>query len=223
MRSILITGCSSGIGLDAARTLHARPGWRVFATCRKEADAERLRDEGMESFRLDYSDGASVRAALDEALARAPDSLVLLRVLAGLQEKAGDFEGALATLARIVAVAPSDVEAWLRKGMLERTAGRPEDALVSLCRVYELDQRAPALLVDIGGLELAGGDAEAAVASFEAARAAGVRENALTLGLARAYALLGRVEDARTLLEGAPELGRAGEVLLEELAADALR
>ncbi|MGB3556473.1 MAG: short-chain dehydrogenase, partial [Jannaschia sp.] len=28
--SILITGCSSGIGLDAARTLRDR-GWRVFA------------------------------------------------------------------------------------------------------------------------------------------------------------------------------------------------
>jgi len=32
-RSILITGCSSGIGLDAAHGLRAR-GWRVFAACR---------------------------------------------------------------------------------------------------------------------------------------------------------------------------------------------
>ena len=31
-RSVLITGCSSGIGRDAALTLKAR-GWRVFATC----------------------------------------------------------------------------------------------------------------------------------------------------------------------------------------------
>jgi|GEM_PF-6557338 len=35
-RSILVTGCSSGIGLDAARSLRAR-GWRVFATCRRLA------------------------------------------------------------------------------------------------------------------------------------------------------------------------------------------
>ena len=41
-RTILITGCSSGIGLDAARGLKAR-GWRVFATCRQEPDCERLR------------------------------------------------------------------------------------------------------------------------------------------------------------------------------------
>lgn len=66
-RSILITGCSSGIGLDAARGLKAR-GWRVFATCRQEVDCERLRAEGLESFRLDYVDEASVEAAVAETL-----------------------------------------------------------------------------------------------------------------------------------------------------------
>ena len=68
-RSILITGCSSGIGLDAARTLTAR-GWRVFATCRKEADCARLADDGLESFRLDYEDPASIAAAADEVARR---------------------------------------------------------------------------------------------------------------------------------------------------------
>ena len=68
-RSILITGCSSGIGLDAARGLKAR-GWRVFATCRQEADCDRLRAEGLESFRLDYSDEASIEAAVAETLSR---------------------------------------------------------------------------------------------------------------------------------------------------------
>lgn len=68
-RSILITGCSSGIGLDAARGLKAR-GWRVFATCRQEADCERLRGEGLESFRLDYADEASIAVAVDEVVAR---------------------------------------------------------------------------------------------------------------------------------------------------------
>jgi NAD(P)-dependent dehydrogenase (short-subunit alcohol dehydrogenase family) len=63
-RSILITGCSSGIGLDAARGLRAR-GWRVFATCRQEADCERLRGEGLESFRLDYADEDSIAAAVE--------------------------------------------------------------------------------------------------------------------------------------------------------------
>jgi len=68
-RSILITGCSSGIGLDAARGLRLR-GWRVFATCRQEADCERLRAEGLESFRLDYGDEASIAAAVAEVVAR---------------------------------------------------------------------------------------------------------------------------------------------------------
>ena len=62
-RSILITGCSSGIGHDAAHGL-MRAGWRVFATCRKETDCARLRAEGLESFRLDYSDAASIAGAV---------------------------------------------------------------------------------------------------------------------------------------------------------------
>ena len=66
-KSILITGCSSGIGYDAAHGLTAR-GWRVFATCRKETDCIRLRHEGLERFVLDYADEASVSAALAEVL-----------------------------------------------------------------------------------------------------------------------------------------------------------
>lgn len=68
-RTILITGCSSGIGYDAAKGLAAR-GWRVFATCRQEADCERLRGEGLESFVLDYADEASIAAAVAEVMAR---------------------------------------------------------------------------------------------------------------------------------------------------------
>lgn len=66
-RSILVTGCSSGIGLDAVRTLKAR-GWRVFAACRQQADCDRLRDEGFESPRLDYLDSDGIGAALDTVL-----------------------------------------------------------------------------------------------------------------------------------------------------------
>jgi NAD(P)-dependent dehydrogenase (short-subunit alcohol dehydrogenase family) len=73
-RSVLITGCSSGIGLDAARGLKAR-GWRVFATCRQEKDCALLRGEGLESFRLDYADEASIEAAVAEALGRTGGTL----------------------------------------------------------------------------------------------------------------------------------------------------
>lgn len=68
-RTILITGCSSGIGYDAAKGLRAR-GWRVFATCRQETDCARLRAEGLESFVLDYADEASIAAAVAEVVAR---------------------------------------------------------------------------------------------------------------------------------------------------------
>ncbi len=66
-RSILITGCSSGIGHDAAHGLRAR-GWRVFAACRKAEDCARLQAEGFDSPRLDYQDEHSIEAALAEVL-----------------------------------------------------------------------------------------------------------------------------------------------------------
>jgi NAD(P)-dependent dehydrogenase (short-subunit alcohol dehydrogenase family) len=67
--SILITGCSSGIGYEAARTLKSR-GWRVIGTARTIADLGRLRAElGIESIRLDLSDPISVATAAEEALA----------------------------------------------------------------------------------------------------------------------------------------------------------
>jgi NAD(P)-dependent dehydrogenase (short-subunit alcohol dehydrogenase family) len=69
-RTILITGCSSGIGLDAARGMQAR-GWRVLATCRKPEDCERLVAEGLESFALDLTDEGSIAAGVDTAMARA--------------------------------------------------------------------------------------------------------------------------------------------------------
>ncbi|MCV6596259.1 MAG: SDR family NAD(P)-dependent oxidoreductase [Mangrovicoccus sp.] len=68
-RSILITGCSSGIGYDAAHRLSAM-GWQVLATCRKPEDCERLLGEGLESFPLDYADPQSIRDGVAETLAR---------------------------------------------------------------------------------------------------------------------------------------------------------
>lgn len=62
MRTILITGCSSGIGYAAAKTLSQR-GWRVFATCRRDEDCRRLTDEGLWSCRLDYEDPPSIAEA----------------------------------------------------------------------------------------------------------------------------------------------------------------
>jgi len=67
-RSILITGCSTGIGLATARTLKQR-GWRVLATARKPEDLDRLaRVEGLEAIRCELMDGGSIAACADEAL-----------------------------------------------------------------------------------------------------------------------------------------------------------
>lgn len=68
-RSILITGCSSGIGHAVAHGLAAR-GWRVFATARKAEDVARLQAEGLESIQLDLDDSASIGAAVEEVLRR---------------------------------------------------------------------------------------------------------------------------------------------------------
>lgn len=74
MRSILITGCSSGIGYDAAHALRAR-GWRVFATCRQQGDCDRLIAEGLESFPLDHSCETSIETAVAETLSRTDGKL----------------------------------------------------------------------------------------------------------------------------------------------------
>lgn len=63
----MITGCSSGIGYHAAHVLKGR-GWRVFASCRKQADCDRLIGEGLESPRIDYQDTACIGAGLAEVL-----------------------------------------------------------------------------------------------------------------------------------------------------------
>ena len=63
-KSILITGCSSGIGLDCATTLHAQ-GWKVFASCRQQKDCDKLAKMGLEAPRLDYSDTLSISKAIN--------------------------------------------------------------------------------------------------------------------------------------------------------------
>lgn len=67
-RTILITGCSSGIGLASARLMRDR-GWRVFATARTPADLQMLASESLEVVHLELSDEASIAACVDQVLA----------------------------------------------------------------------------------------------------------------------------------------------------------
>ncbi len=66
-KSILITGCSSGIGYDAALGLQ-KAGWRVFASCRQQADCDTMKDLGFESPRIDYQDTQTITEGLAEVL-----------------------------------------------------------------------------------------------------------------------------------------------------------
>ncbi|MBE9561563.1 MAG: SDR family oxidoreductase [Proteobacteria bacterium] len=66
-RSILITGCSSGIGYCVAHGLQ-KLGYRVFATARKSEDVLRLREEGLESLELDLTDSKSITNAVQKIL-----------------------------------------------------------------------------------------------------------------------------------------------------------
>jgi NAD(P)-dependent dehydrogenase (short-subunit alcohol dehydrogenase family) len=74
MKSILITGCSSGIGETCALGLKAR-GWRVFATARKAEDIQRLEAQGLETFYLDYTEPKSVEACIVEVAKRTSGKL----------------------------------------------------------------------------------------------------------------------------------------------------
>ncbi|WP_242224119.1 SDR family oxidoreductase [Shinella zoogloeoides] len=67
--SIIVTGCSSGIGAHCARALKAE-GWRVFATVRREEDRVSLEADGIEALLMDYTEPETIAALVDTVLAR---------------------------------------------------------------------------------------------------------------------------------------------------------
>ena len=69
MRSIIVTGCSSGIGAYCARALKAE-GWRVFATVRREEDLASLQADGIEALLMDYTKPDTIAALAETVLAR---------------------------------------------------------------------------------------------------------------------------------------------------------
>ena len=76
-RSILITGCSSGIGYACALGLQRR-GYLVVASARRQTDVARLRDQGLDAVQLDLDDPASIATGLEQALALTGGSLYAL-------------------------------------------------------------------------------------------------------------------------------------------------
>lgn len=76
-KTILITGCSTGIGYVTAKGL-TRRGYRVFATARKPEDVEKLSSEGLESLALDLNSKESIINAVQEVLSRTGGTLFAL-------------------------------------------------------------------------------------------------------------------------------------------------
>lgn len=89
-KTILITGCSSGIGYHTAVALKQR-GYQVFAGARKAEDVARLAAEGLHSVRLDVNDADSIRQALATVLAQTGGTLDALFNNAGFLQ-AGAIE-----------------------------------------------------------------------------------------------------------------------------------
>ncbi len=74
LRTIIVTGASSGIGAHCARALK-QDGWRVFATARKPEDLRLIADAGLEAFYLDYREPDSIEALVEAALERTGGTL----------------------------------------------------------------------------------------------------------------------------------------------------
>ena len=89
VRTVLITGCSSGIGLCLAHGLRAA-GYSVFATARKDKDITKLKKLGFDAFLLDLASSDSIKAAISE-LYQKTDSLYAL-INNGAYGQAGALE-----------------------------------------------------------------------------------------------------------------------------------
>ena len=89
MRTVLITGCSSGIGLCIANGLRSA-GYHVFATARKKEDMTKLKKLGFDAFLLDLSSSDSIKAAISE-IYKKTDSLYAL-INNGAYGQAGALE-----------------------------------------------------------------------------------------------------------------------------------
>lgn len=73
-KTILITGCSSGIGQASALGLRDR-GWKVFAACRQQTDCDRLRAMGFHAPLMDYTQPQTLYDGLHDVLAETGGTL----------------------------------------------------------------------------------------------------------------------------------------------------
>ena len=138
MRAILVTGCSSGIGLHCARRL-AGEGWRVFASARRDADLAKLaetaeadRTANLSAVRMDLDDSESIRRGLAEVLEKSEGRLDALFNNAGYGQP-----GAVEDLTREAMRAQFETNVF---GLLELTnlalPAMLEAGGAGLCRIH---------------------------------------------------------------------------------------
>lgn len=73
-KTVLVTGCSSGIGKTVAYGLREK-GFTVYPTVRKPSDLQALRDDGFDAFLLDYADSHSVQQGFDALMKKTGNQL----------------------------------------------------------------------------------------------------------------------------------------------------
>lgn len=66
-KTVFITGCSTGIGYTTAIELKKRD-YRVICSARKQADVQRLQEQGFETLQLDLAESASIRQAVRQLI-----------------------------------------------------------------------------------------------------------------------------------------------------------
>ena len=76
VKTVLITGCSSGIGLCLAHGLRSA-SYRVFVSARKVEDVAKLKKLGFDAIILDLTSSESIKAAISELYIKT-DSLYAL-------------------------------------------------------------------------------------------------------------------------------------------------
>ena len=65
-KTVLITGCSSGIGRATAKTFVAEGEWVVYATARDTADIAHLAELGCETAQLDVTDDEDIERVIEQ-------------------------------------------------------------------------------------------------------------------------------------------------------------
>ena len=73
-KTVLVTGCSSGIGEGIANYLRGK-GWEVFPTARAELDLEKLRSMGFDPLSLDLCDSISINRCISSLLRQCPEGI----------------------------------------------------------------------------------------------------------------------------------------------------